>query len=553
MSPFIGIIITAAVLTIAFIALSSNKKGNSSDKVNALEDKQQNSGEDIPGKEQDIIPVKTPVEENVILEETSPQSIPEAFNDPKQDLLDFAAAMSGSDSCKNRYSALQNTSFVVQRLAQEYEASGKEGEFYDFVLSFCEKMKFQNGDETYIIAESVARKLKINKRSNNKKAETPKTTTGKQRPLAESFYLMPYTGEEDVDEFVDIAKELLHKRIRHLKTSEKENDEELHRVVKTYRQRTGISFYDFFTNQFQFSYLMERRFQDLYYLLFQIAQAKKKGFSKAQVLQQIDSIYRLDNMEQQTVRERKRSTRERKPKQDAEKVVPFNAYTERQHIIIAVASRISRTYNEYKNFRRTGQLAISLVNKFLEVNEETISERTFYTINLSGLQKEDRKLATVYAILIDVVNMVFQGMTEDEVFLRVSLDKRMPPLPQNKTEKKESRRFMETEKHHSSCLTGKKALVKTIIECGLSTRTQECINLAVYLDSNLNPSIKLSEIDYYKALKSVIEVKQLTSFNSRLLSYILDCKINEVPDVSMRSFVGSKFPAAYRRNKANKH
>ena len=197
-------------------------------------------------------------------------------------------------------------------------------------------------------------------------------------------------------------------------------------------------------------------------------------------------------------------------------------------------------------------MAIDLVNKFLEVKEETISERTFYTINLSGLQKEDRKLSTVYAILIDVVNLVFQGMTEDEVFLRVSLDKRMPPLPQNKTEKKEPRRSTEMEKQRSSCLVGKKALIKTIKECGLADRAQECINLAVYLDSTLNPSIKLSEVDYFKALKSVIEVRQMNSFNSRLLSYILDCKINEVPDVSMRSLVASKFPTVYRSKKTNK-
>ena len=551
MSPFIGIVITLAVLTIACVVLSPKRRDKLGERVNPLDDKQQDAREDRHREEQDI-PTEPPIEESVILEDASPQGIPEEFNDPKQDLLDFAAAMSDSDSYKNRYSALQNASFVVQRLTEEYDASGKKGEFYDFVLAFCEKMKFQNGDEAYKIAESVAKTLKSNKRSSNKKVKTSKTTTSTQRPLAESYYPMAYTGEEDVDEFIDIAKELLHKKIRHLKSSEKENDEELHRVVKAYRPRTGVSFYDFFTNQFQFSYLTERRFQDLYYLLFHIAQAKKDGLSKAQVLQRIDSIYRLDDMERPSERVRKESTRKRKPKQDAEKAVPFNAYTELQHRIIAVASRISRTFNENKNFRRTGQLAIALVNKFLEVKEEAISERTFYTFNLSGLQKEDRKLATVYAVLIDVVNMVFQGMNEDEIFLRISLDKRMPPLAQNLTEKKEPRQSIEIEKRPSSCLTGKKALIKTIKECGMATRAQECINLAVYLDSTLNPSIQLSEIDYFKALKSVMETKQLTSFNSRLLSYILDCRINEMPDVSMRSLVASKFPTVYRSKKTNK-
>ena len=83
----------------------------------------------------------------------------------------------------------------------------------------------------------------------------------------------------------------------------------------------------------------------------------------------------------------------------------------------------------------------------------------------------------------------------------------------------------------------------------MTAKTQECINLVVYLDSTLDPSIQLSEIGYFKALKSVMVVKHLTSFNSRLLSYILDCKINEVPDVSMRSLVGTKFPIVYRVKK----
>lgn len=546
MSLLVGIILVIAASTIGALSLSRKARRRQSGHEITMKNE--------PLSESSNDSQNAPIEINVDDSDNTEDHVPhilEEYNDNKQDLLDFAAAMSESAVYKNRYSALQNTSFVVQRITEEYETLGKDEDFYDFVLAFCEKMKFQNGDDSYRVAEDIASKLKTQKRNTNGKPHIHKAET--QRPSAESFYPLAYTGDGEVDEFIDIAKELLHKKIRHLKSSEEENEEELDRVVRAYRPRTGVSFYDFFTNQFQFSYLTERRFQDLYYMLFQIALAKKDGLSKEQVLQRVNSIYRLDETEQPLVRERKKSTREKKPKQASEKVVPFNAYTELQHKIIAVASRISRTYNENKIFRRTGQLAIALVNKFLEVKENAISERTFYTINLSGLQKEDKKNGTVYAILIDVVNFVFQGMSEDDVFRRVSLDKRMPPLEQSITEYKDSRRSNERKKVHSSaCSTGIKALIKTIKECGMLTKTQECINLAVYLDSTLNSLIQLSLVDYYKALKSVIEVKQLTSFNSRLLSYILECKINDVPDVSMRSLVESRFPAAYRIKKAKK-
>lgn len=482
-------------------------------------------------------------------EEVASQDFLEEYNDNKQDLLDLAASISDTDSYKNRYSALQNTSFVVQLLTEQFEASGKESGFYDFVLDFCEKMKFQNGDDAYKAAKDFTTDFKIRKHTSGGEGKPPKATTAMSRPAPESIYPFTKTGEKDVDEFMDIAKELIHTRVRHLKTSIKENEEDLGRVVKTGHPREGKSYADFFANQFQFGYLKEKRFQELYFMLSQIAQAKKDGLSKKEIIQRIDATYRIDVPNEPQVQVRVGKTSNKTQREKLTKTVPFNAYSDKQHCIISVAARITRTYYENKIFRRTGALAVDLVNKFHEVPQGTISERTFYNINLSGLQKDDKKNATVYAILIDVVNFVFQGMSEDEIMHRLCLDKRMPPLPQNKAIAIDSQRSNTKTAIHSSCPTGRTALIVTIKECGMLTKTRECINLAVYLDSTLNSSIKLTEKDYYKTLKSVIEAKQMNSFNSHILSFILDCKIKDVPDVSMRSFVESKFPSAYRNRK----
>lgn len=511
-------------------------------------------GKNVPngehGEENDFLVGIAENDDNTI-KEHSLQVILEDYNDNRQDLLDFAAAMSDSDIYKNRYSALQNTSYVVRLISEEYEASGKEVGFYDFVLAFCEKMKFQNGDEAFRIAEGVATSLKSRKHSTKGEVSRPSITTKVKRPSPESIYPLPQSGDENVKEFVEIAKVLLHKRVRHLKTSEKENEEEIRRIVGTYRPRTGKSFSDFFANQFQFGYLTEKRFQDLYYLLFQIAQAKKDGLSKAEVIRRVDSVYHSEKPEKKQNPEQRIDTGRKSSERKTVEATPYNAYTQIQHRIISIASRISRTYYENFIFRRTGSLAIALINKFHKAPEDTISERTFYTINLSVLQKDDKKNAPAYAILIDVVNFVFEGMSEDDVIHRITLDKRMPPLPQNTSPIADPKPPKIKTEVRSSCLIGRKALIKTIKECGLFARTQDCINLAFYLDSTLDPSIQLSEHEYYKALNSVIAAKRMNSFNSQLLSYILQCKIKEVPDVSMRSFVGTKFPAAYRPQKAN--
>ena len=541
----VTIIIVAVVSTVVALSWSCKNKARHKSHERLEESGQCESTKDI-----NDVPGEIGSEDKDASAESSRKSVLEEYNDSKQDLLDFVAAMSDTSSYKNRYSALQNTSYVTQLLTREYEASSKEVGFYDFVLSFCEKMKFQNGDDAYIIAESVATKLKSRESHPiTVKAPPSKATTKTRRLSPESIYPFTKTGDEDVDEFIDIAKELLHKRVRHLKTSEKENEEEVSRVVRSYRPHSGRSFYDFFANQFQFGYLTEKRFQELYYLLFQIAQAKKDGLSKAEVIQRINSIYHSDNSEKSQAPKRIIDTERKTSVKKTVEATPFNAYTQIQHRIISIASRISRTYYENIIFRRTGSFAIALINKFHEVPKDTISERTFYTINLSGLQKEDKKNAPAYAILIDVVNFVFEGMSEDDVIHHITLDKRMPPLPQNQTQIVESKPPKKRTEVRSSCLIGRAALLKTIKECGMAARTQECINLAVYLDSTLNPSIQLSEHDYYKALNSVITTKRMNSFNSQLLSYILECKIKDVPDVSMRSFVGTKYPAAYRPQK----
>lgn len=552
------LLILAAISAVVALSVSRKTKRSRSDTVRHAEvGKPELPTEIVQERPLDNDVVEDDISAEIVTEDTepseepdsTPQDVLEEYNDSRQDLLDFAAAMSDSDAYKNRYTALQNTSFVVKLLTEQYEASTKEVGFYDFVLDFCERMKFQSGDDAYMIAEELATKLKNKKHDASEKAKVPQASTATYRPSPESIYPLTRTGDKDVDEFIDIAKELLHKRIRHLKTSEKENEVEIGRVVRKYRPREGKSFADFFSNQFQFGYLKEKRFQELYFLLSQIAQAKIEGLSKSEIIRRIDATYRVDDSEESQEQAHIGKTEREVPRKRRAKDTPYIAYSDAQHRIISVATRITRTYYDNKLFRRTGALAVDLVNKFHEAPEGTISERTFYTINLSGLQKDDKKNATVYAILIDVVNFVFQGMSEDDVIRRIFLDKRMPYVPQKELEAIEEKRGNSKAERPSSCPSGRSALIKTIKECGMLAKTQECINLAVFLDSTLNRKIQLSEIDYYKALKSVIKVKQMDSFNSRLLSFILDFKIKEVPDASMRAFVEPRFPSAYRIKK----
>ena len=79
--------------------------------------------------------------------------------------------------------------------------------------------------------------------------------------------------------------------------------------------------------------------------------------------------------------------------------------------------------------------------------------------------------------------------------------------------------------------------------------TEACVAIIHQLDERLDAKRPLEEKEYYKDLLRLLKGQQKKSQVDIVLIYILQCKINNVPDVSFPALMVSQFPSLYSKTR----
>lgn len=480
-------------------------------------------------------------------------TIPEEYYDKRQDLLDFIAVVDTLAKYKNRYSALQNSTYVARLLIDEYEESGSDEDFFDFVMNKCRGMYFDNATKgpEYKMSEEIVKSLKSGASPSKVSKQIIDRTTGRtlrtSRPDPEEIYPISQTGNPQIDKFVKIARILLHTKVSHLSPSEKECNKEVDRIVKQYKPREEKDFNDFFTKAFQFGYLNEPRFQELYFMLFNVAESLKEGLSETEVIRRIKSVYAEDKVAKPRFASSE-AIEQVSAHEDNDESIPYYSFTNRQHMMVTLASRVSRECYSHKLFRKTSKLTVDLINRFHQLApSEQIGEKAYYTFSIVTKRKEQKKLASVYNCILQIVELSFDGKTSPEQAWEVLSSGEIKDILPVKKEKS----VATPQPRPNGSPQGKKHLINTIYACNMTNLTEACVAVTHQLDERLDAKRPLEENEYYKDLLRLLKGQHKKSQVDMVLIYILQCKINNVPDVSFPALMVSQFPGLYTKTKRN--
>lgn len=471
------------------------------------------------------------------------------YEDWKQDILDYVAAVDMLSKLKNRYSALQSATFVANKLILEYLSTDGSKNFFEYIMQRCEEMPFSvpaellaygvNSDiakmladktDLTIVGQSVREYMEKNGRSS--------------RPKPEEIYPIESTGDPEIDSFAHLAKIVAHTKLKHLQIDDSDIDESIDCARKNYKQREWKSFEDYFSNAFQFGYLTERRFQRLYFILYNIAQAKLEGATNSNIVQQLGNLYVIDPAKKRVEPGDEQTGQKLQHEFASDESLPFYTFTKEEHAIIAVTSRITRELYHHRLFRKTAAITIGLINRYHKLTrEDAMSERQYFQLSIGMLKREDKNMQGVYEAIIRIVNSVFSGMNEAQAYAEVKREVLQPfvdtgIMKGKQTVKKDIRGYA-----YESLLTSIRAC-----EFPAATRN-DFLSFAERLNDNCKLAFNAKD-KYYKALLDQISRpaanQGLDGPKIKAMRYILQCKINDVPDVSFRALVGSKFKESYR-------
>ena len=477
--------------------------------------------------------------------------LPEEYDDKRQDLLDFIAVVDALAKYKNRYSALQNSAYVARLLIDEYEESGTDEDFFEFVMDKCRGMYFDNATKgpEYKMSEEIVKSLKSGASPGKVSKQIIDRTTGStlrtSRPDPEEIYPVSKTGNPQIDKFVKIARILLHTKVSHLTPSEKECDKEVDRIVKQYKPREEKNFNDFFTKAFQFGYLNEPRFQELYFMLYNVAEALKEGLSEAEVIRRIKSVYAEDKVAKPRIASSE-TAEQVSVREDNDESIPYYTFTNRQHMMVALSSRVSRECYGHKLFRKASKLTVDIINRYHQLDpSEQVGEKAYYTFSIVAKRKEQKKFAAVYNCILQIVELSFDGKTSPEqAWEALSRGEIKDILPVKKDKTAATR-----QPRPNGSPLGKKHLINTIYACHMTHLTEACVAITHQLDEKLDAKRPMEEKEYYKDLIRLLKGQQKKTQVDMVLIYILQCKINNVPDVSFPAIMVSQFPSLYTKTK----
>lgn len=466
------------------------------------------------------------------------------YDDWRQDLLDFSRTVDEVSLMKNRYSVLQNATYIANKFINEYTESGMKSDFYSFVMEKCSEMTFAQGEERLLLdlTGEIAELVKDGKSryeivdAIREKCEE-EIISHRLRP--EELYPIERTGDQEVEQFSDLAMILAHKRLHHLNISEKEFDRVLDRCRMGYSKRDWNDFFDFFTHSFQFGYLREKRFQRLYLILYLIAQGLSEGLTKDEIIRQIDSIYVIDegSAQDRDISEGSTVVSE----EDVDEHIPFYSYSREEHRIISVASRISRKFCNNPVFKKTVEFAIMIINKYHKVSP-SMSERLFISFTVNSLKKERPRYSSAYDLVFRISESIFAGLGEDASYKQIVSVYMAPFLSDSSDIPKNS----SNSKKKTVKDLARKELEKTINECRMKKYTNDCHALVSKYHTRCQIVIS-TKYDYFKYILTCLERERASSDRHvvSILKYILRCKLNDVPDVSFSALVRTKFHDAY--------
>lgn len=499
--------------------------------------------------------------------------------DWRQDVLDYVAAVHEMARYRNRYSAMQSATFIANMIIREYlEADDGSLNFLEFVRVRCGEMLVKSPPERLVLQysrrlvplledgadqESIARYLEeqlggadgvppARSRSSHRipgiVRPLPKShpVSGAVRPLPEDICPPVVTDDPEIESFSRLAKALTHMRLRHLGIGDDDIDEVISEAAGQYREREWKSFRDFFTNGFQFAHLTETRFERVYRLLSMIASAKAEGLTEVEILKKLGDVRVLD------------PPRKSRPGQagptsvdmtavedDAGEGRPYHPYTDEEHTAIRTAARVTRELRHDRIFRRTFRTLTGFIDRYhSQSGDGAMSERQFIGVSASFLKGEDPQMSNVCDVIMRISDLAFSGMDGERIWDEL-LRNELRPFLCPAEEDKSSKPVRPLSYYALSDLR------TSISECGLSqTVAGVLVSLAEELDREC-PGPYSTAAGYYRAMRSAIRGHRETPDRGRerrVLDYILQCKINSVPDVSLMALVGTRFPSLYRKH-----
>ena len=472
------------------------------------------------------------------------------YHDWKQDVLDYVAAVDLLSKFKNRYSALQSATFVANVLINGYYSSDQNKGFFDYVKDRCDAMEFSSPSEklVYDLNGDIAGMLALGENSasieKRIKSELDRFS-GFSRPKPEEIYPIKLSDNNEMNEFAELAKTIAHLKLKHLHISDSEIDSCIRGASKDYSPRAWKSFSDYFSNAFQFGYLTERRFQRLYYILYNIAQAKLEGLSNEEIIKQLGSLYVIDQKKRQD--DTSDTLLSLQTEYEENETLPYYSFTKQEHIIIAVASRVTRALYYHRLYRKTAPITIALINRYHKIPpEDALPEKKYFELSTAMLKREKKQMGGVYDTILHISNYVFSGLDETRVYalikkedLQTLLDIRLLSANRNTTTKPSTAQIAATD------------LNKAITACQIP-------ELAISLSPPVDYLVRSnrgnydSKEKYYTALISRLNlpetIRAFSEKQRRVMQYILECKKNNVPEISFRALVGSRFPGLYSRH-----
>lgn len=488
-----------------------------------------------------------------LLEEVNGTVVPiGSIFDWRQDLIEYLVIQHGLGNLKNRYTVLQNATFVAGVLIREYMDSPKKKDFFDYIMERCGEMRFSSPLESfaYGLNADIVAKLKSKESSDAIYSYAKKKSAeydSAHRPQPEYLYPLPKTGDAQMDRFAKLAIELTHTRLRHLRIHRKDVKEAMAELSVNPIRREYQNFSDYFSHTFQFGYLTEKRFQRLYFLLYNIAQSISQGYSDAQIRHQINNLYVVEGKKRQ---DKNGGFEERTKRSVSQSVtlepIPYSEFSEKEHQIVSVAARVSREYCEHPLFKKTAKLAIDLINQYHKIETDS-TEKAFFTVSISLLKKQKPQLSQAYSLIASIAKYIFDGNGEQQTYLLIKRDYFQKP-----THRKQK---PGSTKRTSSNRDGMVAhlrndLISAVLACKMRRGESQCLELIKALHDSCNSIAVQSSKEYYLKLRNAMGMyRYMKGFKevAPVVDYILYCKMNGVSDVSMMALVGSKFPLFYGR------
>ena len=473
------------------------------------------------------------------------------YDDWKQDVIDYVAAAHLLGRFKNRYSAMQSAVFVANKIILEFLESDGETDFFSFVQKKCNEMPFSTPSEKIVydlngeiakMISSGAKKEDISSHIENRLSAQEKGS----RPRPEDIYQLESTGDAEIDSFANLAKAISHIKLKHLHISDDEIDESIKTACREYKKRDWKSFEDYFTYAFQFGYLTERRFQRLYDILYNIAKAKEDGLSNDDILRQIGNLYVIDKSKEARATESDTQSTRTKDEISNKDIIPYHDFSKEEHSIISVASRVTRALNHHRLYKRTAPIAIELINKYHKLpSEQALPEKQYLTVSASILKREKSLMSGVYDTIVHIIDCIYSGKNEDDTYEEIKRDKLRPlidaGLLAGEKKKNESKEMPVAQ-------YALRDLKRSIDACCFPPSVIDLLPLTNHLDRICLGRYETKQ-QYFKTMLARIDnsvPKQYGKKEIQVMKYLIQCKINDVPDVSFRALVVSRFPELFR-------